>query len=96
MMLITKCRNKTVQSEDRRRMHPVMMNHRKLYRQRSHTAEPMQGLVKDISDSDICRMPGENNNRRLFAAMGLAIQIYQLQAYRENRSTLKIKDEVPG
>lgn len=96
MTLITKCRNKMVQSEERRRMYSVMMNHRKLYRQRSHTVEPMQGLVKDIFDLDICWMAGENNNRWLFAAMGLTIQIYQLQAYRENRSTLKIKDEVMG
>lgn len=56
----------------------------------------MQGPVKDISDSDICRMAGEGNNRRLSAAMGLTVQMYQLQAYRENRSALKIKDEVLG
>jgi hypothetical protein len=35
-------------------------------------------------------------SRRRFAAMGLTIQMHQLDAYRENRSTWQIKDEVLG
>lgn len=94
--LITHCRNKMVQSEERRRMYSVMMNHRNLYRQRSYTVEPMQGLVKELFELDVCWMTGEESNRWLFAAMGLTVQMYQLKAYRENRSTFKIKDDVLG
>ncbi len=35
-------------------------------------------------------------SRRRFAAMGLTIQMHQLDAYHENRSTWQIKDEVLG
>jgi len=38
------------------------------------------------------QIPGEDR----FAAMGLTIQMHQLNAYRENRSTWQIKDEVLG
>jgi len=41
-------------------------------------------------------MRSEKNNRRLFAAMGVAVQISQLAAYRKNRSTWRIKDDVLG
>jgi len=56
----------------------------------------VQGLVKDIFDLDNRLMRGEKNNRRLFAAMGVAVQISQLAAYRKNRSTWRIKDDVLG
>jgi len=41
-------------------------------------------------------MQGDRNNRWLFAAMGLTIQMHQLNAYREDTSTWKIEDEVLG
>jgi hypothetical protein len=56
----------------------------------------MQGLVEDILELDRCWMRGNKNNRWLFAAMGITVQIHQLAAYKENRSIWKIKDEVLG
>jgi hypothetical protein len=49
--------------------------------------EPMQSLVKDIFDLGHCRMRGNSNNRWLFAAMGLTIQMHQLEAYKKGRSS---------
>jgi hypothetical protein len=43
----------------------------------------MQGNVKDIFDLNRCWMRGNNNNRWLFATMGLAVQMHQLNAYRK-------------
>jgi hypothetical protein len=68
----------------------------KEYQKRSTTVEPMQGIVKDIFELDACWMRGNANNRWLFAAMGIAVQMAQLQAYRENRSTWEIKSDVLG
>jgi hypothetical protein len=96
MTLITKCRNNKIKSEERQKMSWFMEKHKSLYRERSYTVEPMQGLVKDIFDLNECLMRGNSSNRWLFAAMGLAIQMYQLKAWRENRSTFKIKDDVLG
>ena len=56
----------------------------------------MQGLVKEIFDLDRCWMRGNENNRWLFAAMGLTVQMHRLRALRENRSTWSTKDEVLG
>ena len=69
---------------------------KQIYKERSYRVEPMQGLVKDIFDLDYCWMRGNANNRWLFAAMGLTIQMHQLNAFKENRSTWKIKTEVLG
>jgi hypothetical protein len=70
--------------------------HKQIYKERSYRVEPMQGLVKEIFDLDRCWMRGNENNRWLFAAMGLTVQMHQLRALRENRSTWCIKDEVLG
>lgn len=70
--------------------------HKKIYKERSITVEPMQGLVKDIFDLDLCWMRGDDNNRWLFASMGIAVQMAQLQAYRNNQSTWNIKSLVLG
>ncbi len=56
----------------------------------------MQGLVKDIFELDYCWMRGNAGNRWLFAAMGLTIQMHQLDAFNEKRSTWVIKTEVLG
>lgn len=56
----------------------------------------MQGIAKEIFDLDNCCMKGNANNRWLFAAMGLTIQMNQLKAFCQNRSNWKIKKEVLG
>ena len=70
--------------------------HKRIYKERSITVEPMQGLVKDIFDLDLCWMRGDDNNRWLFAAMGIATQMAQLQAYQNRQSTWNIKSLVLG
>ncbi len=92
MTLITECRNNKTESGERQKMSWFMEKHKSLYRERSYTVEPMQGLVK-VNE---CLMRGNSSNRRLFAAMGLAIRMYQLKAWRENRSAFKIRDDVLG
>lgn len=94
--LVTKCRKGKTKSEERQKMSEFMEKHKNLYKERSYKVEPMQGLVKDIFEIDRCLMRGNAGNRWSFAAMGLTVQMYQLQAYRENRSTFKIKDDVLG
>ena len=56
--------------------------HKKIYRERAYNVEPMQGLVKDIFELDPCWMRGDENNRWLFAALGLTIQMHQLEAFK--------------
>jgi hypothetical protein len=56
----------------------------------------MQGLVKDIFDLNRCWMRGNENNRWLFAAMGLTIQMHQLEAFKQGKSTWIIKERVLG
>jgi hypothetical protein len=41
-------------------------------------------------------MRGDENNRWLFAAMGLAIQMHQLKAFKLGKSTWNIKEQVLG
>ena len=96
--LITSCRKNKVVSENRQRMCKVMKQpkHRQIYKERSYRVEPMQGLVKDIFELDRCWMRGSQNNRWLFAAMGLTIQMHQLDAYKQKQSTWNIKAEVLG
>ena len=98
MTLVTSSRRKENKSEDRIRMHLLMQKAelKQIYKERSYRVEPMQGLVKDIFELDRCWMRGSRSNRWLFAAMGLAVQMHQLSAYKEHRSTWKIKDEVLG
>lgn len=66
------------------------------YKQRSTTVEPMQGLLDDIFELERCWMRGDANNRWLFAAMGIAVQMTQLHAYRHKQSTWNIKSLVLG
>lgn len=96
--LLTVCRKKMHKTPQRQRMIRFMEQpqHKELYSQRSKTVEPMQGLLKEIFGLPTCWMRGDQNNRWLFAAMGLAVQMHQLQAWKERRSTWKIKSEVMG
>lgn len=66
------------------------------YKQRSTTVEPMQGLLDDIFELERCWMRGDENNRWLFAAMGIAVQMAQFHAYRHKQSTWNIKSYVLG
>ena len=65
-------------------------------RKRSTTVEPMQGRMKEIFDLDTCWMRGDANNRWLFAAMGIAVQMAQWKTVKQNASTWKVKQEVLG
>ena len=98
MVLVTSSRFKENKSLERIRMHRLMRTDKlkQIYKERSYRVEPMQGLVKDIFELDRCWMRGSRNNRWLFAAMGLTVQMHQLSAYKEHRSTWKIKAEVLG
>jgi len=69
---------------------------RRLRQQRGQTVEPMPGVVKDIFALERCWMQGQRNNRWLFAAMGVAVQLHQARALKAHRSTWKIKQEVLG
>ena len=70
--------------------------HQQIYKERGYRVEPMQGIVKDIFDLNRCWMGGDNNNRWLFATIGLKVQMHQLIAYRNKRSTWRIKERVLG
>jgi hypothetical protein len=96
--LITYCRQNMDKSPHRKKMIKFMKKpkHQKIYRERSYRVEPMQVIVKDIFDLDRCWMRGEQNNRWLFAAMGLTIQMHQLDAFKKGRSTWNIKEQVLG
>ncbi len=96
--LITYCRPNMDKSPHRKKMIEFMKKrkHKKIYRERSFKVEPMQGLVKNIFDLNRCWMHGDENNRWIFAAMGLTIQMHQLKAYKNGRSTWNIKDQVLG
>ena len=98
MTLVTSCRRKENKTKHRILMHQSLQTPKlkQIYKERSYRVEPMQGLVKDIFDLDHCWMRGNKSNRWLFAAMGLAIQMHQLDAFKEKRSTWKIKTEVLG
>ncbi len=87
-----------IKSPTRKAMRRVMRTrtNQKLYRERGVTVEPMQALVKDIFELDRCWMRGNVNNRWLFAAMGVAMQIAQQQAVAQGRSTWNVKQAVLG
>ena len=84
MNLITYCRQKMDKSPHRKKMIQFMQKpkHQKICHERSCSVEPMQGIVKDIFGLDRCWMGGEQDNRWLFAAMGLTIQMHQLDAFK--------------
>jgi hypothetical protein len=69
---------------------------KRLYKHRSISVEPLQGLIADIFDLQICHMRTKQNNRWMFAAMGIAIQIAQLDNWRQGISIWKIKSKVLG
>lgn len=96
--LVTTCRKKMNKTEARKQLIAAMESIRckKYLKERGQTVEPMQGLVKEIFDLERCWMRNDDNNRWLFAAMGLTVQMHQLRAYREKRSAWKIKSEVLG
>jgi len=98
MSLITGCRLNMDKTPHRKKMIQFMRKpkHQKIYRERSYKVEPLQGLVKDIFELDRCWMRGDDNNRWLFAAMGLTVQMHQLQAFKQGRSTWKIKELILG
>lgn len=98
LQLITVPRRGMDKSPERQRMIKDMLTkaNQREYKKRSTTVEPMQGLVKDIFELDRCWMRGDASNRWLFAAMGLAMQMAQLTAYRERRSTWDVKADVLG
>lgn len=70
--------------------------HRRTYKARSTTVEPAQGLVKELFDLDTCWMRGDTNNRWLFAAMGVSVQMAQWQAYQAGESIWQIRERVIG
>jgi len=98
IQLVTSPRRNMNKSESRKRMIKDMLTPRNLkdYKDRSVTVEPMQGLMKDIFELDKCWMRGNANNRWLFAAMGVAVQIAQSNVLKNKQSTWKIKSYVLG
>ena len=98
IQLLTTTRRGMNKTTERRKMIQELKNKefRRTYRHRSTTVEPMQGLMADIFDLDRCWMRGDDNNRWAFAAMGVAVQMAQLKAYRRGKSTWSVKQEVLG
>lgn len=98
IQLVTVPRKNMDKSEERKTYIKNMLTKKniKIYKKRSTTVEPMQGLVKELFDLDRCWMRGVASNRWLIAAMGVAVQIAQLHAYRNNQSTWNIRSFVFG
>lgn len=98
MQLLTTTRKGMDKTAARQKMIKQMQTqqNRKTYKQRSTTVEPMQGLVKELFELETCWMRGDDSNRWLFAAMGVAVQLAQHRAYRRHQSTWNIKEEVLG
>ena len=98
MQLLTVPRHGMDKTPGRRAMSREMQTpgNRRTYRQRATTVEPRQGLVKELFALQTCGMRGDASNRWLFAAMGIAVQIAQRQAWRHGTSTWNIKEGVLG
>ncbi len=98
IQLVTVPRKGMDKSESRKRMIEEMLTeeNKSEYKKRSTTVEPMQGIVKEIFELDNCWMRGNANNRWLFAAMGVAVQIAQWRALNQKSSTWEIKSRVLG
>jgi hypothetical protein len=62
-----RCTKDTTPKRRQMRQELRLERHRRIYRERGHTVEPMQSLVKDIFELDRCWMRGNDNNRWLFA-----------------------------
>jgi hypothetical protein len=98
ILLLTTTRKGMDKSPARQRMIKVLKakQNKRLYKQRSSTVEPMQGLIKNIFELETGWMRGNENNRWLFAAMGVVVQMHQYRAWEEGCSTWAIKQEVLG
>ena len=98
IQLITRPRRGKNKSASRKKMIREMWTraNRKIFRHRSTTVEPMQGLVKQLFDLERCWMHGNENNRWLFATMGVAVQMAQRLAWLDHQSTWNIKHLVFG
>jgi len=98
MRLLTTARKGADKSPARQQMVKILKQRKNqwVYKQRSYTVEPMQGLIKDIFELERCWMRGKENNRWVFAAMGVAVQMHQYRAWQAGRSTWAIKQEVLG
>ena len=96
--LLTTPRKNSDRTVERQQMISILNQpkNRRLRKRRGQTVEPMQGLVKDIFALDRCWMRGHRNNRWLFAAMGVTVQIHQARALKRQRSVWKIKQEILG
>jgi hypothetical protein len=98
MTLLTTPRKNSDHTAERQQMIKILNRpkNRRLRKQRGQTVEPMQGVVKDIFALERCWMRGHRNNRWLFAAMGVTVQMHQARALKRQRSVWKIKQEVLG
>jgi hypothetical protein len=98
IQLVTVPRKGMDKSASRKKMIKQMSTktNKKDYKERSTTVEPMQGLVADIFELERCWMRMEANNRWLFAAMGIAVQMAQWRAWHHKRSTWNVKSDVIG
>lgn len=96
--LLTVPRSKMDKSERRQKMIKEQMReeNREIYKKRSTTVEPMQGIIKEIFQIEDCWMRGNRSNRWIFAAIGIAVQMAQHRAINENKSTWRIKEAVCG
>ena len=98
IQLVTVPRKGMDKSVSRKNMIKHMLTKKNLndYKERSTTVEPMQGLVVDIFELDRCWMRRDINNRWSFAAMGIAVQMAQWTAWKQQRSTWEVKSDVLG
>ena len=98
IQLLTTMRRNKVKTLKRQQMLRELQTerHQRLYAERGQTVEPMQSLVKTIFELEHCWMHGDANNCWLFAAMGVAVQIAQYQAYQQHESVWSIQDRVLG
>jgi hypothetical protein len=98
IQLVTVPRKGMDKSALRKKMIKQMLTkkNRKDYKERATTVEPMQGLVANIFELERCWMRGDANNRWLFAAMGIAVQMAQWRAWHHKRSTWNVKSDVIG
>lgn len=98
MQLLTRPHKGKDKSPARRQMIREMRTraHRMLFRERGRVVEPMQGLVQQLFDLERCWMRGNESNRWLFAAMGIAVQMAQRLAVARRQSTWNIRRAVLG
>jgi hypothetical protein len=98
MTLVTTPRKNSDRTVARQQMITVLNRpkNRRLRRQRGQTVEPRQGVIKDIVALERGWMHGYWNNRWLFAAMGVTVQIHQARALKRQRSVWKITQEILG